>query len=74
MKEALKKLLASQAADSYKRNLLGAFLGGCAIVGGVEAPIFYSAHQWAQLTNVLWAAAVPTGMKYAKAKKANRPK
>lgn len=66
MKDWIKKIASSPAADSYKRNLVGQALAGFAIVGGTTAPIFYSGAQWVQLSNILWASAVPTAMKYAK--------
>jgi hypothetical protein len=67
----IEKILQSPSFDSYRRNLVGWLIGGAVIVGGTKVPIFYTHEQWVQYSNALWAAAIPTLLKFGGVKRGN---
>lgn len=54
--------------DSYLRNLLAQVIGAIAIVGNGMNPIEFTASQWAQVSNVLWASLIPVVLRYVNKK------
>ena len=50
--------------ESYGRNLLGQLIAAIAIVGGGASPITFTASQWADVSNVLWASLIPVLLRY----------
>lgn len=57
--------------DSYLRNLLGVVLALVTTTmasAGVASPLDFSASEWLTVANGLWAAAVPTLIRYVSKK------
>jgi NAD(P)H-dependent FMN reductase len=54
--------------DSYVRNLIGTLVSAFAIVGGGASPLSFSSSQWAEVANALWAALIPTVLRYVNKK------
>jgi len=55
------------ALDSYLRNLLGVVLALVTTTmasSGVASPLEFGAGEWLTVANGLWAAAVPTALRY----------
>ena len=55
------------ALDSYLRNLLGVVLALVTTTmasAGVASPLDFGAGEWLTVANGLWAAAVPTALRY----------
>jgi hypothetical protein len=55
------------ALDSYLRNLLGVVLALVTTTmasAGVSSPLDFGAGEWLGVANGLWAAAVPTALRY----------
>jgi hypothetical protein len=59
------------ALDSYLRNLLGVVLALVTTTmasAGVASPLDFGAGEWLTVANGLWAAAVPTALRYVNKK------
>lgn len=57
--------------DSYLRNLLGvvlALITAAMASSGLASPLDLDAAQWLTVLNGVWAAAVPTGIRYLNTK------
>lgn len=50
--------------NSYLRNIIGQFITAVAIVGSGVSPLSFTASQWADVSNVLWGAAIPVLLRY----------
>ena len=50
--------------DSYVRNLIGAAVSAIAIVGHGASPLTFTASQWADVSNALWASLIPVVLRY----------
>jgi hypothetical protein len=50
--------------ESYLRNLIGMVVSAIAIVGNGASPINFTASQWADVSNALWASLIPVALRY----------
>ena len=50
--------------ESYARNLLGQVVAAIAIVGQGASPMTFTASQWADVSNALWASLIPVLLRY----------
>jgi hypothetical protein len=50
--------------NSYLRNVLGTIISAIAIVGHGASPLAFTASQWADVSNALWAALIPVVLRY----------
>jgi len=49
---------------SYGRHLLGALITAVAIVGNGKSPVSFTADQWVEVLNAVWAAGIPVALRY----------
>ena len=54
--------------ESYARNLLGQVIAAIAIVGHGASPFAFTASQWAEVSNALWASLIPVLLRYVNKK------
>lgn len=57
--------------ESYLRNLLGvalALVAGTMTTAGLSSPLDFSASEWLAVANGIWAAAVPTLLRWVNTK------
>lgn len=50
--------------ESYARNLAGQIAGAIVIVGHGANPSTFTASQWADVSNALWASLIPVVVRY----------
>lgn len=50
--------------ESYLRNLAGQVIGAIAIVGHGASPTTFTASQWINVSNALWASLIPVVVRY----------
>lgn len=54
--------------SSYLRNALGTAISIIVIVGNGASPLSFTASQWADVSNALWAALIPVVLRYLNTK------